>query len=65
MYEETASAVRCDMVLHRVFRARHVELNKHVTPHLHREYHCKLVTCWHNEVSMPVTALLRTPAAYD
>ena len=51
-------AVRCDMVLHRVFRARRVRrnsiggevrhgvtsgascetsLNKHVTPHLHRE----------------------------
>ena len=24
MYENTASAVRCDMVLHRVFRARHL-----------------------------------------
>ena len=37
MYKRLASAVRCDMVLHRVFRARH-NVYKHVTPHLHREY---------------------------
>ena len=27
MYEKTASAVRCDMVLHRAFRARHLQTN--------------------------------------
>ena len=25
-YEETASAVRCDLVLHRAFRARHLQI---------------------------------------
>ena len=31
VYEEPASAVRCDMVLHRAFRARHL---KHEMEHL-------------------------------
>ena len=37
MNKNTASAVRCDMVLHRVFSCE-TSLDKYATPHLHREF---------------------------